>query len=430
MISETVKISETPLQEMLREALECDLREEEKTQEAAHRNISSFLLYRKGYVEHAKQLGAMPPTMERAIDITGQRLKNFIDSHDVKTLIVGASGDLDSSFTLMLLGRAIQKYRLSCTIQAFYLKNNFHAQRARRVEKLVRYLKTTGCKIDLKVFDMAVPFDLLQLAVTRATEGKIRPPSQNYIDEMRRVFENAIARICTFASHVDAPATQAAEEPKILDARERSNLIHELIITLRGHLCRETAEPAVIVPTTASEFLLGNFTTSDVFGAFAPLIYFPKSAVAAMFREAIISAPQDLKLEHWKYSLTTQVPYYPDKIRIRKSLNGRICFDRDAENISTCSTAECNKSTSHLTDDTIDGFRMTPEGYARIPGEIQFTFDRFLHHFMFGGCSEQTIDELCELDPHQASDVKLTAFLLTAAREKVLKDAYVVRTVS
>lgn len=438
MISAETKISQvehsvsTPFQH----SLETDLRLPTLNNDSL--GTTPFFVYRNEYKKNAADLGMATgmeerfcfpmPSLEKVKETTASNLIKFLPFNNDNILIMGLSGDLDSSFTLLLLYRIIEGFQLNCQIQPFYIKNDFHVHRARRVEKLMKYLNknSNGKTTTLKVFDMAILFDFIQHAVRSHTEGVIRPSSPQQITDMQEVFSSAINRIIPAEDGIP----DRAKKTNIVDVRERSNLIHELIVAARGYLCRQAVskndEPAVVIPTNASEFVLGNFTTSDLFGTIAPLAHLPKSVIAHLFRELIRQTNGGIREDQWEYSLTTQVPYYPDKMTVQRH-GDKIHFTRRAENVHPHADFEFDPAKSKIPAAILDGFSMTPEGYARVPGEIQFTLDTFMHHFLLAGCTDKQIAWLANQAPDQTSDIKLTAFLMAAAREKPLKDRYMAR---
>ena len=122
------------------------------------------------------------------------------------------------------------------------------------------------------------------------------------------------------------------------------------------------------------------------------------------------------------------VPYYPDFMQISVT-NGRKIISRNAWFIQEFDRVEVDVKSSGIPEEVWDEIKQVDEkNYIKVDGRILWYLDPYLHYFLINGLSEKSVNELQEKYPARKTDIQLTAFLLSGAREKKQKDLYMMKT--
>ena len=216
---------------------------------------------------------------------------------------------------------------------------------------------------------------------------------------------------------------------KSFDKREQSNLIHEMLIAIRGNLCRKYDYPITVSAQQLSEITTENFTTADTFVSWFPFAKIPKTVIAHIFKEYILQSNGGISLNEWKkFPMKYLVPYYPDFMQISET-NGRKIISRNAWFIQEFDRVEVDVKSSGIPEEVWDEIKQVDEkNYIKVDGRILWYLDPYLHYFLINGLSEKSVNELQEKYPARKTDIQLTAFLLSGAREKKQKDLYMMKT--
>ncbi|OGG18603.1 hypothetical protein A3D05_01860 [Candidatus Gottesmanbacteria bacterium RIFCSPHIGHO2_02_FULL_40_24] len=478
----------------------------------AHYIESELMTLRRGYAATAEILGIgitesvddigqkVPelsmPDLNQAVEYLYEGMRKTMGDRDAVTLIMGISGDLDSSAQLALLSEVIKKYGLPYTIHAYYLKKDHHNSRFRRINELIDHINNQKSDpiVQLHVYEGMYAYELmLQELVTESREflkpnsdfalkavSLIVAAAQESMDKMGVIGEDAERRhrkaggIAKPTTEIEELAALLGSEPTMkqikeffsrikgdednivitsdqilnlignitqndqklrisieesFDKREQSNLIHEMLIAIRGNLCRKYDYPITVSAQQLSEITTENFTTSDTFVSWFPFAKIPKTVIAHIFKEYILQSNGGISLNEWKkFPMKYLVPYYPDFMQISET-NGRKIISRNAWFIQEFDRVEVDVKSSGIPEEVWDEIKQVDEkNYIKVDGRILWYLDPYLHYFLINGLSEKSVNELQEKYPARKTDIQLTAFLLSGAREKKQKDLYMMKT--
>lgn len=369
-----------------------------------------FSIYRARYIEQSKLLNCNETTQyTNFLSIMGGNLEFVVQQHKVETLILGVSGDLDSSFNLLSLAKVIKEKELPCRIVAYHFKNSFQPKRAKRIEKLLKYISENLTPVTFFTYDISFSSKLLSHEIRIFENKKIRPKTHEQICDFNAVMEELISE-------------GMSNTPK----REQAPLMHELSVSIRGKLLRSFPASLLVGSTNASEICMSNFTTSDVLVGYAPLAFLQKTQIASMFRQAISESFGCISLTDWEYSLTYSTPFYPSKLRYCCVDKESVCFTRDSKHFEFLNKVTLNKKKSGLMEDFWSSFAKNTESFP-VPGLVQYFSDRYIHEFLVNGFSQSKVDCLIQRLPKYESDILLSSFIFLTARELTVKDMYVAK---
>ncbi|OGF99530.1 hypothetical protein A2153_05040 [Candidatus Gottesmanbacteria bacterium RBG_16_38_7b] len=434
------------------------------------------------------------PDLDQILDYLYKEMRRIMGDRDAINLIMGISGDLDSSAQLALLSEVIKRYDLPYKIHAYYLKKDHHNSRFRRITQLINHINSqreSGI-VQLHVYEGLYTYELMLQSLVSENSGFVKPNGEVAKQALRLIIaaardamektgvvgseaekrhrkssgiEKPIDEITKLASLLTSKSTrnqlvnffrsigrdnaivtsgqilnfilellgdderlrQSIEEA--IDKREQSNLIHEMLVAIRGNLCRRFDYPLTVSAQQLSELTTEDYTTSDTFVSWFPLSKIPKTVLAHVFQEYILGSNGGVSLEEWKkFPMKYLVPYYPDFMHV-KERNGQKIISRDAWFFPEFNYVKVEHDASGIPVDVWDEIEQVErKNYIKIDGRIQWYLDPYLHYFLINGLSKDTVDYLIQRYPARKTDIHLTAFLLAGAREKRQKDAYMLKT--
>lgn len=379
----------------------------------------SFSFYRERYFDSFISLTSNSLVGDNPLDCiglteflstTGDKLEGLVREHGIENLVLGVSGDLDSSFNLLILNRIIKERSLPCKIVAY----NFQVKRVKRIEKLLSYLEKDFLPVVFFSYDISTSSRLLKHEFDIFENQKILPKSKSQVK--------------TFHSKIDE-LKQSELEEVTTSKREKASSVHELSMTIKGRLLRKFPKSMLIGSINASEVLISNFTTSDLLVGFSPLIFLQKTVIAKMFRQLIAESHGGLIVKDWEFSLSQPAGFYPGKLSLDRLDSSHFLFSRDAKVIKFLREICVDINRSNLGKDFWDKIINKETGFE-MPGSIQYHTDPYMFSFLLGGVSIKKLKELTEKYPEAKSDILMSAILYLSARELTVKDMYVAKMIS
>lgn len=457
-----------------------------------------FASWRSQYVADAERLGInlltiedgegivrpdlTKPNWDTLKEYVGSRVASEIERKGAEKIIVGISGDADSSALVALLGEFIRDNSLPYTIEAFYLKREHHPARVRRIEELINYLNrgangVGGNVIDgnlnrkivnFHVFDMNYAFRLILDSLVSSNGQFSFPSNEDALRALGQITDltmetlNGLGKVGSDASkrarkkmgipeedlsngnlieelrsgrtEMDIPADQIVNIisrlmegngdsletiRRKIDPREESNLIHEILVLLRGYLSRKNGKVLTLGGQQFSELVIENYTTADTLVNDIPMANIPKTVLISAFREYISDSNGGINIDSWEARpFQYLVPYYPCGIGIEEADGGRV-LTRKPNYLQEFTQVFIDTSTSAIPEEVWHGIRPAEgKNYIEIDGRIHWYIDPYLHYFMINGLNESSVEELCEQFPRYESDIRFAALLMAAARDR------------
>ncbi len=390
-------------------------------------NYDPFSLYRKRYLKYSKSLHGKKNTISsfssgldnlqysKFLQITGDSLEYFVRQHGILTLVIGVSGDLDSSFSLLALARIIKERNLSCEIVVYHFKKNFQPKRAKRIERILSYISSVYIPITFFSYDISLSSKLLHSEIEIFESNKIRPKKKEQIDRFNDILESS-------KDVFDISNKNINQTP----IRERAPMMHELSTAIKGRLLRNFPRSALVGATNASEICFSNFTTSDVLVSFYPLVFLQKTSIIKMFREVIEESRGGIKYKDWEFILTSLTPFYPAKLEFKYSNTFDLEIKRVQHRYDFLSEVSVPQEVLQLNEKLWSAFVKKDES-SPVPGIVQIELAKYSHHFLVNGISRKLIESLVKKFPDQKYEILLAAILFLAARELTIKDMYVAK---
>ncbi|MBS3922517.1 MAG: hypothetical protein KGZ37_05135 [Nitrosarchaeum sp.] len=352
------------------------------------------------------------------LDKTGDALERFITQHKIETLVLGISGDLDSAFVIVSISKIIKEKNLPCKIVAYHFKNNFQPKRTRRIERLLHYLSEEFTPVTFFSYDVSTSSKLLYSEIEIFESGKIRPKTPLQIEQFNSVLNNL--------NLVSDISTKNITHTPI---RERAPMMHELATAIRGRLLRNFPKCALIGSTNASEICLSNMTTSDVLVSFAPIAFLQKEVIARFFEEAMTLSKNKINPKDWKYTLNNPTPFYPSKLFYSWINENKISLRRETSHFPYLSEFEIEVNKFPQRSTFWEQFKSVNESFP-VPGNTQYVFGRYIHHYLLDGLSEKKVQYFCKKFPEDEDVIKLSALLYLTARELTIKDTHIAKMYS
>lgn len=380
---------------------------EKRVEQKNRVNTPGIAEYERDYIVACDSVGVQlderrfeltPPDIDAMVDFVGRGIDTACDRHNIRSLAVGASGDLDSNTLVALLAEHEKRSGRGRGLHVFHAR--FSDRNNEATGRVARLLHYAGQDMPHEAPELEI-FDLRQTYAAMLSDlGH---------DEVR---EQAHGRM------------HYGKRTRDLDNRERSNIMHELMTPLRGTLAREKGA-SIVATQQATELMLGNYTTSDMQAVLGPLFTMPKTALAHWFGNYLRGSKGRLPAGLFRDNFINPGTFYPANLEIENTGDGvRISplFDTTVAEEFILTTSQ-----STIPPDIIAQFRMTPNGYAYIPGAFQWAMDPALHVFMRFGFDRGVVDALCEEYPGKTADIHLAALLYENARGELAKEHYFLR---
>jgi len=370
-----------------------------------------FCAYREKYYENSKFFNKKVE-YESFIKHTGDKLESFVKQHKIETIIYGISGDLDSSFVLVVLAQIINERSLNCGIVAFNFKRIFQPKRVARIQKLLRYVSSRFLPVTFLSYDISASSNLLAAEIKIFESKKIRPKNIEQIREFNLVLDEL--------KGFPASGQSLSKIPQ----RENAPLLHEISTAIRGRLLRSFPNSMLVSSTNASEICVSNFTTTDLLTSFSPLAFCQKTDVVNLFKDVIDRSLGGLNLKDWEFSIACPTPFHPSKLSYEFIDESRLHFKRESKHYKFLDDVVLNIKESKAGDVFWRSFQGNL-GFFPIHGAAQYLSDEYTNYFLLDGLSENTINELIKKFPGSKSDILFSAIIYLSARELTVKDMYV-----
>lgn len=355
----------------------------------------AFIDFQKEYASAAVQLGLSvdrstlelsKPDLEAVIDFIARPLllaSSPEHAYEPTTdIILGLSGDIDSTVQFLLVSSAISKHKMPISIHAYHITsndephNNVEAIKYKRIEEALTYAN--------ELPDVDIDY----------TKESISTQLQQFIESQ-------------------------VHEHGHCSKREIAVESHRLIQNIRDRKLRNLPHSFALMPQQATEIAVHNFPHTDMIsGGFSIFHLLPKSVMKSCLDEFRLQKPSILKNQTWK-----NIHKYVTEMRIAgvetQEDNDQMIFSRKVKSIEYASFT--------LPHEIIEGLGIRCDqlsGDLFIPGKLQYELSPILHHFMTHGFSRRNIVRLISQCPQKKHFVEMAAFLFARARDDKRKDMH------